>query len=279
MASISHINYRYKVYLDGLGYEGGIGASAILYRGENIVKVLRHYLCSEKGHMVYEAEGVWMAMGLHLLNRLNRKLTGAVVLGMDSQALIKATENQHPHAGHYILDEIHNSAEKLHAKQDGLYNREERMQATRAGQKWKGRTKGVIDLRLIWVPGHHNFSSNEKADEEAKKAAKGDSSNAKLLLLFLRKSLPLSISATHQDYTARLGKRWTRRWKTSPRAKTLCSIDNLVPSKKFLCLTRDLNRIQASIIMLLWMGHIGLNQHLFRIRKVENPPPVRIVKE
>ena len=113
---------------------------------------------------------------------------------MDSQALIKAMENQRPHAGHFILDEIHNAAEKLQAKQDGLFNREERAQAIRAKEVWKGCTKGVIDLHLIWVPGHHDFAPNEKADEEAKKAAKGDSSDAKLLPSFLRKSLPLSIS-------------------------------------------------------------------------------------
>jgi len=241
MASISHINYRYKIYSDGSGYEGGIGASAVLYKGENVVKVLRHYLGTDKCHTVYEAEGVGVAMGLHLLNGLNRKLTDVVILGTDSQALIKATENQRPHAGHFILDEIHNAAEKLQAKQDGLFNREERAQATRAGEAWKGRTKGVIDLRLIWVPGHHDFTPNEKADEEAKKAAKGDSSDAKLLPSFLRKSLPLSISAIRQEYTAQLGKRWTRRWKTSPRAKTLRSIDNSAPSKKFLRLTKDLN--------------------------------------
>jgi len=60
------------------GIEGGIGALAVLYKGENVVKVLRHYLGSDKCHTVYEAEGVGVAMGLHLLNGLNRKLTGAV---------------------------------------------------------------------------------------------------------------------------------------------------------------------------------------------------------
>ena len=72
MASISHSNYRYKIYSDGSGYEGGIGASVVLYKGENVVKVLRHYLGSDKCHTVYEAEGVGVAMGLHLLNGLNR---------------------------------------------------------------------------------------------------------------------------------------------------------------------------------------------------------------
>ena len=106
-------------------------------------------------------------MGLHLLNSLK------VIMGSDSQALIKATENQCLHAGHYILDEIHNTAKKLQAKQDGLFNREEWAQVTREGEAWKGHTKGVINLCLIWVPGHHGFASNKHADEEVKKATQG----------------------------------------------------------------------------------------------------------
>jgi ribonuclease HI len=180
-------------------------------------------------------------MGLHMLIGLNRKLNDAVIIGSDSQALIKATENQHPHMGHHILDEIHNAAEKLHAKQDKLFNREEHAQAVREGEKWNGHTRGVIDLHLIWVPGHHDFATNELADEEAKKAAKGDSSEIKLLPFYLRNGLPYSITALHQSYSARLSRWWSRHWKTSQRAKVLRSIDNSAPSKKFLRLTKELN--------------------------------------
>jgi ribonuclease HI len=175
-------------------------------------------------------------MGLHLLIGLNRRLNSAVIIGSDSQALIKATENQRPHAGHHILDEIHNAAEKLHAKQDRLFNREEHTQVVREGESWNGHMRGVIDLHLIWVPGHHDFAPNEYADEEAKKAAKGDSSEIKHLPSFLRKSLPYSIIALRQSYSAQLNRRWSRRWKTSQRAKLLRSIDNsvLYCGRKFL---------------------------------------------
>ena len=131
--------------------------------------------------------------------------------------------------------------------------------------------KSIIDLCLIWVPGHHGFAPNEHADEEVKKATQGDSSDPKHLPLYLRKGLPHSITALHQDFAARLGKHWSRHWKTSLHTKVLHSIDNSAPSKKFLWLTKDLNRSQASIIMQLYTGHISLNQHLFRIHKVESP--------
>ena len=271
MATIAHVSNKYKVYSDGSGFEGGIGASAILYRGPNVVKTLRYYLGTDKHHTVYEAEGIGVYMGMHLLTSLSSKFTGAVILGTDSQALIKATENQHPHAGHYILDKIHDAAEKIHVKQDKLTIRQERRQRAGVDVQRTGRRKGIVDLQLIWVPGHHDFAPNDRADEEAKKAAQGDSSDLRQLPPFLRKRIPHSISAVHQGFATQLQKHWKRRWKASPRAKSLRSIDKSAPSKKFLKLTKDINRSQASIIMQLRTGHIGLNQHLFRIKKAESP--------
>src|ERR1700683_2319735 len=151
------------------------------------------------------------------------------------------------------------------------YSIEEQAQLTRGGEAWKGHTKGVINLCLIWVPGHHGFAPNKYADEEWKKATQGDSSDPKPLPLYLRKGLPHSITALHQDFAARLGKHWSRHWKTSQHTKVLHSIDNSATSKKFLWLTKDLNCSQASIIMQLCTGHISLNQHLFRIHNAESP--------
>ena len=270
MAAMAHISSKYKVYSDGSGFEGGIGTSVILYRGPNAVKTLRYYLGTDKHHTVYEAEGIGVYMGMHLLTSLSCKFTGAVILGMDSQALIKATENQRPHAGHYILDRIHNAAEKIHVKQDGLAIRQERWQRTGDNKQRIGRKKGVINLRLIWVPGHHDFTPNERADEEAKKAVQGDSSDLKQLPPFLRKRIPHCILAVRRGFATQLQKRWKRRWKASPRAKSLRSIDKSVPSKKFLKQTKDLNCNQASLVMQLHPGHIGLNQHLFCIKKVKS---------
>ena len=134
MATLAHINSKYKVYSNGSGFEGGIGASTVLYKGPNVVKTPRYYLSTDECHTVYEAEGVGVYMGLHLLTSLGGRISGAAILGTDSQALVKATENQRPHVGHCILDEIHNAAEKLHMKQDELTNRQERSQRI-----WEGR--------------------------------------------------------------------------------------------------------------------------------------------
>src|ERR1700683_1397634 len=94
------------------------------------------------------------------------------------------------------------------------------------------------------VPGHLGFEPNERTDSGAKKGAQSDSRPDKELPPLLRKHLPFSSSALRQEYTARLQKRWKRRWKSSPRYLHLKSIDNSAPSKKYLRLVRDLERGQ-----------------------------------
>jgi hypothetical protein len=121
------------------------------------------------------------------------------------------------------------------------------------------------------VPGHSGYERNEKADEEAKKAAQGLSSEAKSLPLFLRKRLPASVSALRQNFLTSILKTWKYRWKNSPRYAPLRLIDKSAPSKKLLRLVKGLDRRQASLFTQLRTGHIGLNRHLFRIRKVESP--------
>ena len=183
------------VYSDGSGYEGGIGAAVLLYINDHLVRSLRYYLGTLLEHTVYEAEGVGILMGVHLLHGLSRQLTHSTVLGSDSQAAIRALGNQRVHSGQYILDAIHQAAERLHTKQDGIINKADRLQITNTGEQWIGRKKGVIDLQLHWVPGHRDFAPNKRADEEAKLAAQGQSSAVKSLPTLLRKWLLLSISA------------------------------------------------------------------------------------
>ena len=101
------------VYSDGSGYEGGIGTSTIFYIKGWLVKTLCYYLGTKSDHTVYEAEGVGLVMGLHLLKNLSFKLSHPTI-GADSQAVLRALDNQWSHLGHYILDCIHSTAENLH---------------------------------------------------------------------------------------------------------------------------------------------------------------------
>jgi hypothetical protein len=72
------------VYTDGSSFRGNISMATLLYVNECLVKTLRIHLGSSKEHTVYEAEGVGLAMGLHLLNRLSCRLSHTTVLGTDT---------------------------------------------------------------------------------------------------------------------------------------------------------------------------------------------------
>ena len=174
------------------------------------------------------------------------------------------------HPSQYIIDNIHQSAESLRRKQDGIINHMDRLSAIAEGEEWTGQPRGVIDLQIQWVLGHIDFTPNEKADEEVKKAAQSNSSKAKYLPKFLCKPLPLSISALQQCNICKI-KRWVRRWKSSSREDVLKSIDNTAPSKKYLRLILGLDCRQASLLFQLHSGHVGLNQHLFHIKKSDTP--------
>lgn len=271
LAQKTHESIQYKVYSDGSSYEGGVGASAILYKNDRIVKICRYHLGTPTEHTVYEAELVGILLALFLLTTLSCQLTNRVLIGLDNQASIRALNNQSSKPSHYLIDNIHTAAENLQAKQDKLQNAPEFRRARQRGRKMKARTRGVFDLRMQWVPGHMDFAPNDKADEHAKRAAEGDSSPREDLPKLLKKPLPASISALRQELKSKIQKRWARQWKTSPRYRHMRAIDKSTPSKKWLKLVSSLSRAQASIIVQLRTGRIGLNKFLHRIQRAESP--------
>ena len=85
--------------------------------------------------MVYEAEGVGLIMGLHLLHGLSRQITHPTVTGTDSQVVSRSLNNQLAHSGQYLLNAIHQATKWLHEKQYGLINHIERLQTIEVGQQ------------------------------------------------------------------------------------------------------------------------------------------------
>ena len=61
----------HRIYTDGSDCDGGVGASAVLYKqGEEQPIVLRYHLGPSSRHSVYEAEIVGLILGIHLLLQL-----------------------------------------------------------------------------------------------------------------------------------------------------------------------------------------------------------------
>jgi len=268
------------VYTDGSGFDGKIGAAAVLVKNGIMKKSLRYCLGTEADHTVYEAEAIAVTLGLHLLME-TRETMEEVTIGTDNQAVLLGMANQKSKASHHLMDKIHDMLEDLQVTQ--ARRRGERIEGYRKGT---GRTKledgsmgwkewGLkrwCKVELVWTPGHEGIDGNEKADEEAKRATQGESSLAKDLPAFLRrKPLPISISATRQLLKKKMKHRWQGEWSSSPRFACTKRFDNSLPSDDYLHIIDQLRRNQASTLTQLRTGHIPLNAFLHRIKRHDTP--------
>ena len=152
-----------------------------------------------------------------------------------------------------------------------MHNAIEHRRAKQSQNPIIARTHRVVDLKIQWVPGHIDFIPNKKADTNAKRAAKGDSSSVNLLPKPLRKTLPYSISIIHQVRRLLIHHRWVHQWKMSPRYPRIWSINKSTPSKKWLQLVLGLLRAQALLILQLHMNCVPLNKYLHCIKQANSP--------
>ena len=181
------------------------------------MKTLRYYLGTLDEHTVYEGECVAMMLGLELI----RRETGWVLeatMGVDNQATITATGMGKPAPGSYIVD-------KIHASYQRVTERHSRLRFT-----------------LGWVPGHKGIPGNERADEEAKRAAGGAHNNTLNRIPFLTKGLLKSKAALRQAYRGHIKQQVASKFKDSPRYRRATRIDSTMPSTRFRRMTAKLSR-------------------------------------
>jgi hypothetical protein len=115
-------------------------------------------------------------------------------------------------------------------------------------------------------------NGNERADVEAKKAAKGDSSQAsELPALLTADPLPRSVTAARQCFRPSLQNLWRIKWMVSPRYARMAAIDDALPAKSFYKGIAGFTRAQTSLTMQLRTTHVPLNKHLYRIKKAQSP--------
>jgi hypothetical protein len=112
---------------------------------------------------------------------------------------------------------------------------------------------------------------NERADKEAKRAAKGESSHEYDIPIECRGVMPVSKAAELQRHHKKVKQEARTIFAKSPRARHAHEIDPSMPSAAFSKLTGDMPRRHASILVQLRTGHVGLNKHLHKIGKAESP--------
>ena len=213
--------YGIRIYTDGSAVDGGVGAAAVLIRPRSRrPKVLKLHLGSVDEHTVYEGEIIGTVLGAELL-RAERRTPRLPSIALDSTAALQASEITRPRPGHYLTDLFH-----------------DRLEAAKKAHE------AMEEVVMRWVPGHMEVYGNELADEEAKKAARGECSATASLPARLRKSLPCSVTAAKRAHLERLRKEAASRWKGSARGRRLHAIDPSLPGQSFL---KQASRASSSV--------------------------------
>ena len=236
-------------YSDGSAQDSKEGDVAVLIQQGKETRTLHYHLGTTEHHTVFEAELIGLLLGLHLIK--TGKTRTSYVLGADNQAALTAVATPGNGSGHYLAEIFLSTAFNL--------------------QKINGTAN--YSLRLGWTAGHVNIEGNESADEEAKKAAEGKTTEKSMLPKALKKPLKHSKSAAKQEHKSKLKNAWRTNWYKSPRAHRIKHIDPTVPSLKFLKLTSapDISRQGASWLFQLRVGHIPLNAYLYRFKRMAHP--------
>jgi hypothetical protein len=112
-ASICHHNkwtHGTRVYTDGSGLNGNIGAAAILSRPNGSTTMLHYHLGTNQQHTVYDSEVVRFLLAAHLLSEEADVVT-PVTIFVDNQAIIKSGDVFKTKPSHYLTDLFHTNVQ------------------------------------------------------------------------------------------------------------------------------------------------------------------------
>ncbi|GJE98453.1 RNA-directed DNA polymerase from transposon X-element [Phanerochaete sordida] len=237
-----------RVYSDGSDFRGGVGAAAILLRGQTPTsKSLRAHLGTSAQHTVYESELAGVLLGLHMI-RKEPGLVSKASIALDNKAAVLALRSRRSTPGHHLLDAVHELAKAVTVRHPN------------------------IKLTVRWVPGHLGVDGNELADDEAKKAAQKESSPSTSLPSYLRNpSLPTSVSKLRQVHAAAIAKRADQQWRQSKRYDKTKIFDTIPKLCHFGRYIERLPRRHSSLIFQLRSGRSPLRHSLYKTGCADSP--------
>jgi ribonuclease HI len=241
-----------RVYSDGSGQNGKIGAAAVLYKEGEVApaKTLKYHIGNDTHHTTYDAEAVGALLATHLMKNAMRhrgtleepvKVTHYV----DNQGVIMSLSKQKGGSGQHLIDAYRRDLERA-------------------------RVHGAVTITVKWISSHSGVEGNEAVDVAAKEAAGGQSSNKKHVPDKFHLKLPLSKAAIKQTKKAELQQKELEGWQKSTRFTRMQGIDKRYPYKKFRKWREHLTRAQGSILTQIRSGHLPTNTYLKRFKKQDD---------
>jgi len=232
----------FKIFSDGSGHDGHIGAAAVIYKKgvRRPIGNIKAHLGPSTKHTTYEGEVVGGILAVWLARNTPGTVAKHISLYTDNQSFIAAIKNPKPAPGQYLTQEMQRLA-----------------------------NAPLFNLKIKWISGHSKVVGNEEADKLAKEAAEGKASRRLDLPPLLQKELPISASAIKQEQHAKLMRRWRREWTVSPRRRRMEKLDMSFPFNDFRRRQYKLTRGQASTLFQIRSGHFPLNVYLHRINRSE----------
>jgi ribonuclease HI len=240
-----------KIFSDGSGMDGMVGASAVLFKGGSERRSRRFKLGKDTLHEVYDGEGVGLLCAFNLArieSSFSRTSLRSLSIYVDNEAAIRALELRKPAPSHYIWDAIQQEFDALRVEQPG------------------------VKVVVRWIPAHKDVLGNERADQEAKRATSGDVERPDHTFpSLLQHSLPHNRNSLRKIFKQQQTRKYELEWSTSPRYKRLAAIDTSLSPRPYQKLVADLPKIHTTILFQLRTGYIILNDYLHRISKADSP--------
>ena len=226
------------IYTDGSGINGRIGAAT--YSPTNN-EISRKHLGTEAQFNVYGAELKAINSATEQARKHARQYRKCIIFA-DSQAAIKAIAKPRRQSEQSIIKKILNEIDAIH------------------------RVNQDYEIQFQWVLGHQNIPGNERADEEAKKAALASASDEKFPEPNLR-------SAKYQLIRSKLDQQWRNEWnkgtENARQLRYICRSIGVIKSEAKIY-QRISDRKHIAWIARLRTEHCSLNKYLHHFGTIDS---------